>query len=80
MLRIFWRLVLPIVTLALFGSGCAAQTPGQSTDACVPVKDGVSYAYAWNNAEVSLTLTPINESGVRCDDVTVSLVGWQQVA
>ncbi|HNN47369.1 MAG TPA: hypothetical protein PKM12_00285 [Marmoricola sp.] len=73
------RRVLPVVVLALVGAGCAAQPSTPGSGECVPVKDGVSYAYAWDNSEVSLTLSPINDSGVRCDDVTVSLVGWQQV-
>ncbi|HNI70964.1 MAG TPA: hypothetical protein PLO27_06555, partial [Marmoricola sp.] len=64
------------MSLALISAGCAAQTPGPTSGDCISVKDGVSYAYVWNDAEVSITLSPINEAGVRCEDVTVSLVGW----
>ncbi|HNN49090.1 MAG TPA: hypothetical protein PKM12_08935, partial [Marmoricola sp.] len=66
-----------VLVLALVATGCATQPQTPGPDGCVSVKDGVSYSYVWDNSEVSLTISPINESGVRCDDVTVSLVGWE---
>ena len=72
------RVALPIAAMAatafaVLPISSAAGDEGE----CVAAKDGVSYAYEWNETTVSITLTPDSDGMPRCEDVTVSLAGWQ---
>jgi len=71
------RVALPAAVLAATAFAVVPATSSVAEEGCVPAKQGVSYNYEWNDTTVSITLTPISGELPRCEDVTVSLAGWQ---
>jgi hypothetical protein len=73
------RVALPVAALAAtaFAVLPVSTASGDEGGNCVPAKQGVTYAYEWNETTASITLTPASGELPRCEDVTVSLAGWQ---
>ena len=71
------RVALPVAALAATAFSVLPLAGANGAESCVPVREGVIYDYTWNDTTVSLTLTPNpDRPGVRCEDATASLAGW----
>lgn len=71
-----WSWAMPaFLLIAMFIVVCARPSSAATSDDCVTVNDGVSYTYVHDTAMASITLTPLK--GPRCEDITVSMVGWK---